>query len=168
MSQVIAKTASTTVIGLGEYAITNDMSVTLKTIGLGSCVALVMFVPHLSMAAMAHIVLPTQKLYQNENIKRSITYYADSGVNFLMKELNNRGCKYNHEIIVKLAGGANVVNAISNDIGKKNVLAIKKALWRYRLGPIAEDIEGNYNRTVEVVVDSQALIITTPNGKRII
>ena len=162
------KTAKTVIVGLGEYAIIEDHTVTLKAIGLGSCVAVIMFVPSISLTAMAHVVLPSKKLYENDNIQRAITYYADSAVNFLVQELNKRGCKYNHEIVVKLAGGANVIDSISNEIGHKNVLAVKKALWRFRLGPIAEEINGNYNRTVEVISSNQALIISTPDGKKII
>jgi chemotaxis protein CheD len=168
MENMNTKTAKTVIVGLGEYAVIDDHSVTLKAIGLGSCVAVTMFVPSISLTAMAHIVLPSKKLYENENITRAITYYADSGINFLVQELNRKGCKYNHEIVVKLAGGANIINSISNEIGHKNVLAVKKALWRFRLGPIAEDLNGNFNRTVEVISSNQALIITTPNGKKII
>ena len=47
-------------------------------------------------------------------------------------------------------------------IGKRNVLAIRKTLWRFRLGAIAEDVGGNISRSVAVDMNTGKVIISSP------
>lgn len=150
------------VIGLGEGAIVQGKDETIKTYSLGSCVAVCMFVPKLNLGAMLHIVLPTQKLYANAVEHRGDFYYADAGIQRMLKELHSRGCKYNKDIIVKLAGGAEILSMIENKIGKKNILAVKKMLWKYRMGPVSEDIGGSLSRTVTLDMENLNIIINSP------
>ncbi|GAB1483919.1 hypothetical protein MASR2M78_27360 [Treponema sp.] len=50
---------------------------------------------------------------------------------------------------VKLAGGASVMDSGGFfDIGKRNILAVKRILWKSSLGPLAEDTGGSSSRTV--------------------
>jgi len=66
-------------------------------------------------------------------------------------------------LIVKLVGGAAVLEASSSfDIGRRNLLAIKKMLWARRLGAVAEDVGGNISRTVEVTVAEGRVHIYSP------
>ena len=46
------------------------------------------------------------------------------------------------------------------DIGKRNVLAIKRSLWRSSLGPIAEDTGGTTSRTVSMNVADGAISLS--------
>jgi len=48
------------------------------------------------------------------------------------------------------------------NIGKRNVLALKKHLWAYGLGPLAEDVGGNHSRTVSVFVDTGKVVVNCP------
>ena len=153
----------TKVLGMGEADFISSPMETLKCYSLGSCVAVCMFVPSLHIAAMAHIVLPSQRLYGNTSpSKHGLYYYADSGVQEMIRQLNLKGVKFNNDIIVKLAGGAEILEVIENKIGKKNVLAVKKALWKYRLGPVSEDVGGVLSRTVSINLDEGSVIITSP------
>ena len=47
-------------------------------------------------------------------------------------------------------------------IGKRNALAIKKVLWQFGMGAIAEDIGGSISRTVCVDVDNGRVRISSP------
>lgn len=59
------------------------------------------------------------------------------------------------DLIVKLVGGAMIMDPDNTfNIGTRNVLAIKKLLWQYGMGPLAEDIGGQYSRSVAVDVDT--------------
>ena len=49
------------------------------------------------------------------------------------------------------------------DIGKRNVLAIKKYLWRKQLGIIAEDVGGDISRTLSVSVGGGTVRVSS-NG----
>ena len=45
------------------------------------------------------------------------------------------------------------------DIGKRNVLAVKKFLWQNQLGTIAEEVGGSVSRTVSFsVADGKVLV----------
>ena len=66
--------------------------------------------------------------------------------------------------IVKMIGGASMINASDAfGIGKRNVLAIKKILWKLRLGAKAEDVGGTISRTVEIEVATGRVAIISPN-----
>ncbi|MEA3363390.1 MAG: chemotaxis protein CheD, partial [Thermodesulfobacteriota bacterium] len=63
----------------------------------------------------------------------------------------------------KLCGGANVMD--TNDtfqIGKRNALAIKKILWSYGMGAVAEDLGKNYSRTVSISVSAGQITLSSP------
>jgi chemotaxis protein CheD len=69
----------------------------------------------------------------------------------------------NKGYIIKMTGGAKVMdpNNLFN-IGDRNVLAIKKNLWKYGMGPVAEDTGGQISRTVEGFVDTGKIVISSP------
>ena len=50
------------------------------------------------------------------------------------------------------------------DIGKRNILAIKKILWQKGMGPLAEDVGGNFSRTVRLYVKNGKAVVTS-HGK---
>jgi len=67
------------------------------------------------------------------------------------------------KVIVKMTGGANVMDKNNTfNIGKRNALALKKALWQKRMGAVAEDVGGTISRTVTINVDDGKVVITTP------
>ena len=93
-------------------------------------------------------------------------YFADTGIVALIRHMQAIGCKGpgpGQGFTVKLAGGANVMD--TNDtfmIGKRNILAAKKILWRYGLAPLAEDVGGSISRTVSVMVNTGEVILSSP------
>ena len=51
------------------------------------------------------------------------------------------------------------------DISKRNVLAIKKYLWKNQLGTVAEEVGGEISRTVCVSVASGEVVVSS-GGKK--
>ena len=47
------------------------------------------------------------------------------------------------------------------NIGKRNILAIKKILWTRGMGAVAEDVGGSISRTVAVEVDSGKVMLSS-------
>jgi chemotaxis protein CheD len=71
--------------------------------------------------------------------------------------------KDHKKLIVKLAGGSVIMDPKNTfNIGKRNVLAIKKILWEMGLGARKEDIGGTISRTVSVYVDTGRVVISSP------
>ena len=48
------------------------------------------------------------------------------------------------------------------DIGRRNILAVKKILWQKNLGAINEDLGNDYSRTVNVETKSGRVTISSP------
>ncbi len=114
-------------------------------------------------AAMMHIALPASDI-NPDKAEQMPGYFVDTGIPCLLKEMKSRNST-KRSIWIKLIGGSNIMDTSRRfDIGKRNVLAIKKLLWKYQLGTVAEDIGGEKSRTVSISVNSgEVLISSGPN-----
>jgi len=151
------------ILGIGELAACAEAEAVLKTFALGSCIAVVCFNPATRTAGMVHVALPDSKI-NPEKARDLPGYFADTGIPFLLREMAVLGCRPDGRgLTVKLIGGASIMD--NNDvfsIGKRNLLAIRKILWGRGLGAIAEDVGGNYSRTVSVDVNTGAVSVFCP------
>ena len=152
----------TLVLGVGEYGTVANPGEVIKTFALGSCVAVVVMDRRTRVVGMLHVALPSSKT----NLERAKTdpgYFADTGIPELLEKMVEAGTQRgDKDLIVKLAGGAKVLDVGNKfDVGKKNQLAVKKALWAHGLTPRAEDLGGGISRTVEVDIDKGRTVIST-------
>jgi len=154
---------SVVTLGIGEYGAVNKPGDVIKTHALGSCVAIVILDPATRTIGMAHVALPESKVHPGR-AKKLPGYFADTAVPALIEKMKEAGAGANlQKMIVKLAGGANVMDKNNTfNIGKRNVLAIKKELWRHRMGARSEDVGGTISRTVTVKMDDGKVVITSP------
>lgn len=151
------------VIGIGELAACKESGAVIKTFALGSCIAVILFSPTTRTAGMVHVALPDSKI-NPEKTRELPGYFADTGIPKLLREMAAIGNRPDGKgLIVKLIGGASVMDP--NDvfsIGKRNLLAIRKILWGHGLGAIAEDVGGNFSRTVALDVSTGAVSVFCP------
>lgn len=149
-------------IGVGEIAASNNPDHVLVT-SLGSCVAVIVLAPGIRSAGLAHIALPSSSIHLEQSPSRP-GYYADTGISGLLAEMDrlHGGRDKRGRLIVKLVGGANIMDPNNTfDIGRRNVLAIKKILWENRLGVLVEDIGEDFSRSVRVNVDTGEVVVKT-------
>lgn len=153
------------IIGIGEMGVDNTPGSVLKTFALGSCIGVVVLAPRLQTAGLLHIALPDSSINQGLALEKP-GYFADTGISVLIKKIAAYGCLQS-DLIVKIAGGANIMDPENRfNIGSRNVLAVKKHLWRYKLGPVSESIGDRITRTLTVFVDTGKVIVTSPgNGE---
>lgn len=151
------------ILGIGDIGASATHGTVIKTFALGSCVAVVLLDPANRSVGMIHIALPDSTINQDK-AKSLPGYFADTGLPVLFREMTKTGSQPNGRgLKVKLIGGASIMD--KNDtfnIGKRNVLAIKKILWAHGLGALAEDVGGNHSRTVAVSVDTGRITISCP------
>lgn len=151
------------VLGVGDYGATAKVNDTIRTYALGSCVGVVMVDPKSHIVGMIHIALPESSI-NRDKAKTTPGYFADTGIPMLLSNMQRCGHLGNDRaLIVKIAGGANILDP--NDtfsIGKRNVLAIKKIFWGLGMGVVAEDIGGNFSRTVSVEASTGRMEINSP------
>ena len=152
---------STIFVGVGEIGVARQPGEVLKTMALGSCVAVVLLDATRRIIGMDHVALPDSSI-SPERARERPGYFADTGIPALLAAMAKAGARRD-SLIVKLMGGAAVLDPNSTfNIGKRNALAIKKILWSHRMGAIAEDLGGTISRTVMVDVDTGRVVLSSP------
>ncbi len=146
----------------GDIAISKTPNDIIKTMTLGSCVGVMLHDPVQKIVAMGHIVLPDSSI-QSEKALNKPARYADTGVPLLLKVIEKMGSNDPQKIIVKIAGGAQMVDENNTfNIGQRNVLAVKKILSVCGLKPVAEDTGNNIERVMEVLVRTGDVVLSSP------
>lgn len=152
---------SALIVGLGDIKVSQDPQTTIRAIGLGSCIGIIAVAPRRRVAGMAHVVLP-QSTIDLEKAKTKPGYFADTAVEALLEAFKPFGVRNPRELMVKMAGGASIMDQNRTfDIGKRNILAVRKSLMKNRLVPIAEDVGLNFSRTVWIDVATGLTYIRT-------
>lgn len=136
-------------VGIGEYQVSDDPTVEIKTYALGSCVALIVWDSLAQVGGMIHLALPDSTI----NPDRALTqpaYFVDTGIPVFLEALGQLGANRRSSYL-KLVGGASVLDSnVTFDIGRRNVLAVKKVLWKLGMGIHKEDTGGEISRTVSL------------------
>ncbi|MDD4736463.1 MAG: chemotaxis protein CheD [Kiritimatiellae bacterium] len=154
---------STNILGIGEFGASRTPGDVVKTLGLGSCVAVVLLDPATRTVGMVHVALPDSSIATPDDIKRLPGRFADTAIPALLNCMARHGAVKCESMIVKLAGGAVIMDPKNTfNIGKRNVLAIKKLLWERGMGARSEDVGANYSRSVSVSVDSGLVELYSP------
>ncbi len=151
------------ILGVGDLGASNTPGADVKTYALGSCVAVILLDPKTHCVGMVHVALPNSSI-NPARAKDRPGYFADTGIPRILEEMAKLGCHPKGKgMFVKLAGGAAIMD--HNDtfnIGKRNVLAIKKILWSYGMGPRSEDVGGTFSRTVSISVNTGEVTLSSP------
>lgn len=149
-------------VGIGEYATSKEPGAVVRTLALGSCVAVIALAPKHNCAGLVHIALPDSRVNLQRAEQRPGSF-ADTGIPVLLKAMQRHGIDPRRDLRIKLAGGASIMddNNVFN-IGKKNILAVRKTLWQYRLGAIAEHVGAKISRSVTVDINTLDVTISSP------
>jgi chemotaxis protein CheD len=130
----------------------------LYTVGLGSCVGIVLYDKELKLGGMAHIMLPDSR--QFSDVCKPLKF-ADLAIPLLLEDMQNLGSK-KQNVIAKIAGGASMFNfadkKMNMDIGKRNSAAVKQILDSMRIPLIREDVGGNKARTM--ILDTKTGVVS--------
>src|SRR3990172_1163771 len=144
------------VVRIADYRIA-EVSTTLVTYGLGSCVAVALYDTDTRMGGLCHIMLP------------SSTVARDSGN---LKDMEGHGCKVDR-MVAKIAGGARMFDLQNKEkssyIGERNRDAVLIELAKRRIPLIGEDTGGNYGRSVEFQPgNGEMLVRSLRSGTKVI
>lgn len=131
----------------------------ITTLGLGSCVGVVLYDAKLKLAGMVHVMLPdSTAINNNENIAK----FADTGIKELIRRMELQGAS-RLSLTAKIAGGAQMFAFNSNNnmlrVGERNVEATKKLLGKLNIKILAEETGANYGRTIEFDATTGKLLI---------
>lgn len=146
-------------VGIGDICVSASPDDLIKTYALGSCVAVLVYDKVSRVAGMIHIALPESKVNEEKG-RAKPGYFADTGIPILLQKFGAAGGNQ-RKAQFKLAGGASILDEKRTfDIGRRNVIAIKRQLWKFGLGVIAEDVGGKISRTVSISPASGEITIS--------
>ncbi len=134
----------------------------LITLGLGSCIGLVIFDPIAKIAGMAHIMLPESR---GMKLAEKIGKFADTAVPAVVDEMIKKGASKSR-MKAKIAGGAQMfaLPDAPTDflaVGSRNVKETTAMLIKVGIPLIASDTGGNKGRTVEFSTATWMLTVKT-------
>jgi chemotaxis protein CheD len=120
----------------------------LITLGLGSCVAIMLHDAQTRAGAMAHVLLPSTSLARDITNKAK---FPDTAVPLLIERLKALGADP-RRLVAKLAGGASMFSQLVTpgtiQMGERNVLAARNALRAAEIPIVREAVGGERGRTV--------------------
>jgi chemotaxis protein CheD len=150
-------------VGVAQWAVLRQHG-SLWSHGLGSCVAIVLYDASTQTAGLAHILLP------NENYSRDrsrASKFADAAVPHLVDEMRRAGAR--GALTAKLVGGASMFGSLLTttgvNMGARNITSAREALRRAGISIVAEDVGGDFGRTVAVsVADGTVTVRSVEKG----
>ncbi len=137
------------IVGIGEFAVSDSSINTLKTFALASCVAVTAYSPSRKRGAMIHVALPTPGSAADASAKP--TYYATTGIPIMIDSLCSQyGCT-KQELEIQIFGGAESINRHDLfHIGTRNIKAVLSTLQKLNLEINKAEVGGKVSRTVEM------------------
>ena len=124
----------------------------LVTLGLGSCVAIMLHDPAVGAGAMAHVLLPSRSLARDAT---NPAKFPDSAVPFLIDRLRALGADP-RRLVAKLAGGASMFAQLmtpgSLQMGERNIAAARNALREAAIPVAGAAVGGTAGRSVRFYV----------------
>ena len=120
----------------------------LVTLGLGSCVAIMLHDPQTKAGAMAHVLLPSISLSRDITNKAK---FPETAVPLLVERLKVLGADP-RRLVAKLAGGSSMFSQLVTpgtiQMGERNVLAARSALRAAAIPIVGESVGGDRGRSV--------------------
>ena len=135
-----------TIVKVADWAV--DREGVIVTLGLGSCVALMLHDPHAQAGGMAHVLLPSISLARDITNRAK---FPDTAVALLVERLKALGADP-RGLVAKLAGGASMFSQLVTpgtiQMGERNVLACRNALRAAAIPIVRESVGGDRGRSV--------------------
>lgn len=133
-------------VRVAEWAVEHEG--VLVSLGLGSCVAIMVHDPRACIGAMAHVLLPSKSLSHDQEKPAK---FPETAVPLLIHRLVSAGAD-RHRLVAKLAGGASMFAQLMTpgtmQMGERNIVASRSALREAAIPIIGEAVGGERGRSV--------------------
>jgi len=154
------------IVGVSDMKISSDAESQIVTYSLGSCIGIAIHDPVARVGGILHFMLPESSLDLTKAQKNPYMF-ADTGIPHLFKNAYKLGAK-KQRIRVIVVGGARVLDQKGFfNIGKRNYMAVKKIFWKNNVMTDYEDVGGNVNRTIKLLVkNGEARVKVSGRGEQ--
>ena len=150
--QIFVKVAHHAVGGAGDV---------LVTLGLGSCVAILLHDRQARVGGLAHVLLPEPALARD---RHNSAKFATTAVPMLLEELGGMGAR-NGRIEARLVGGASMFTSLmvpgALNMGERNIRAAREALRRAGIPLLGEAVGGDFGRSVRFSVAEGRTVVSS-------
>lgn len=150
-------------VGMADLRVSADSAARLVTYALGSCLGVSAYDPVARVGGLLHVMLPLSEI-DAEKARTNPALFVDTGVPALFRACYALGA-VKSRMIVKVAGGAAAAAAGAPDqfqIGKRNLLTLRKLLWKNGVLVRAQDVGGHQiSRTMILALADGAVTIRT-------
>lgn len=141
----------------------------LMTVGLGSCVAIMLYDAQARVGGMAHVLLPSPALSRKDS---NPAKFPQTALPRLMELMGQHGASP-RRITGRLAGGASMFGGLVSlgaiQMGERNIVACRQALYHHGLALTGEATGGDYGRTVRLwVADGRVEVSSVAHGVRVL
>lgn len=149
-------------VGISEFIVADDDE-TLKSYGLGSCLAVALFDDDAGVGGLAHVMLPDGDGEEAADDKPG--KFADTAIRAMLRQMVEKGASYT-DVEAKVAGGSDMFDfeSFGEGVGKRNVGAAREELEKLGVPIVAEEVGGQQGRTVEFDTGTGTLSIRTADG----
>ncbi|HET7426290.1 MAG TPA: chemotaxis protein CheD [Gemmatimonadales bacterium] len=137
----------------------------LMTIGLGSCVAIMLHDPVARVGGLAHVLLPSPALSRKDG---NLAKFPQTAVPRLLELMATAGAS-TRRMTGRLVGGASMFSGLGTpgtiQMGERNVVASRQALHQAGIAIVGEATGGDFGRTVRLwVADGRVEISSVSHG----
>ncbi|MEK7678442.1 MAG: chemotaxis protein CheD [Verrucomicrobiota bacterium] len=135
------------VVGVGDFAVSNNQTVVLTTYSLGSCIGVTLYDPVVRVGGLLHFMLPDSSTNPAKAAEQP-AMFADTGIPALFRAAYQMRAE-KHRAQICLAGGAQVMDSSGFfNIGARNYEGVATLLREHGLRIQAEQVGGMVSRTV--------------------
>lgn len=152
-------------VGMADMKIAKPPDV-LVTLGLGSCVGIVLHDTLSKLSGMVHIMLPSSKSITYPLVEEQPLKFADSGIMCLISKMEEAGAR-RENLVAKIAGGAHLFDSgkpVNETVGHRNIQSCMNTLSMSSIAVVAKDVGGNKGRTIEFDTVTGELQVKTLGG----
>ena len=135
----------------------------LKTIAIGSCIAIAAYDAEEKIGALAHVMLPGRSKKTLEPSMFKTTKYARDAIDEIINRMARLGSDA-RSIEACLVGGANVLKDKDDTICKKNINSVSKILSEKKIKIGAKALGGTVRRSLSFDTGSGKLFFAEGDG----
>ena len=127
----------------------------LVTYALGSCMGISAYDPIARVGGLLHVMLPLSAI-DPDKAKSAPAMFIDTGLPVVFKECYKAGA-HKEDIQVKISGGASLCQMNKEghyQIGRRNILMLKKRLWKNNVLIHSHDTGDTQARTMSLDIET--------------
>ncbi|HSU17912.1 chemotaxis protein CheD [Longimicrobium sp.] len=133
----------------------------LITLGLGSCVAILLHDRQAKVGGLAHVLLPEPALARDRD---NFAKFATTAVPMMVRELAAMGAREGR-LEARIVGGASMFTSLmvpgSLNMGERNIRATREALRQAGIPLLGEAVGGDYGRSVRFDVAAGRTVVSS-------